>query len=179
MVMPWGGLPYEFMSDEWLDMIEWIVLCAKRDHLEVWIWDDWIFPSGFAGGLVGREDRCKSKTLKVSIDVVLEDGERFESAFPPRVIAAGVFPIDKHNNPSGGLKHLKAEPGGAIKYRSAGRSRLVVVGWDFISGMQHTVRSHTWCLMRDSNCDIYTCDDEDAFSVDMLNREAAERYLDF
>lgn len=179
LIMPWAGLPYEFMSEEWLDMVEWIVLSAKKDNLEVWIWDDWLFPSGFAGGLVGREDRYKSKTLKVSIDVVLEDGEEFESALPPRVIAAGVFPVDKHNNPSGDLNHLRVKPGGIIRYRATGRNRIIVVGWDFISGMRHTVRSHTRCLMRDKDCDIYTAEDEDAFSVDMLNCETAERYLKF
>ncbi len=178
LIMPWGGLPYEVMSDEWLDMIEWIVLCAKRRNMEVWLFDEWIFPSGFAGGLVGREDRQKSKRLKVAIDVLLEDGERFESTTPPRTVTAGVYSVDKASNPSSEVRSLKIGSEAAIQYTSRGRTRLVVVNWDFISGHRYTTRSQSRYRARRRDCpDIYSCEDEDAWSVDLLNRETTETYI--
>ena len=177
MVMPWGGLPYECMSDEWLDMVECIMLSAEEKNMEVWLWDDWIFPSGFAGGLVGQEDKHKSKQLKIAVDVVLENGEKFESVAPPRTITAGVLSIDKYNNSTGAFECIPVGTGETISYESSGRNRLVVINWEFVSCMRHTVRSHSRFLSRDEGCDIYTNDDEDAWSVDMLSRETTETYL--
>jgi hypothetical protein len=54
---------------------------------------------------------------------------------------------------------------------------LLIVGWDFISGMRHTVRSHSLHLARDTKNSIYTCEDGKAWSVDMLNPETTGEYL--
>ena len=48
MILPWGGTPYAFMSRPWLDRVAWAVELAAKKKLGVWLWDDWLFPSGFA-----------------------------------------------------------------------------------------------------------------------------------
>ena len=76
MISPWGGTPYAFMSRSWLDRVAWAVELAAQQGLGVWLWDDWLFPSGFAGGVLGKEDRHKSKKLKVLVDLTVEAGEK-------------------------------------------------------------------------------------------------------
>ena len=69
MVMPWGGLPYEFMSDEWLDRVGEILHASRELELEVWIWDDWIFGSGAAAGRVTAREEFRAKTLRVAAKI--------------------------------------------------------------------------------------------------------------
>lgn len=181
MVMPWGGLPYEFMSDEWLDHVAHILACAREQELEVWLWDDWIFGSGCAGGVLTAQPEYRASCLTITVDAVIEPGETLEVIVPPRVVSAGCFPVDKYGNPSGELTPLRAPAGERIALRPERRSRLVVVCWQHVSGMQHTTRSHGHFLdpqTSDRECDIYTCDDPDVWSVDMLNPEATRRYLE-
>lgn len=52
MIIPTRGLPYEVMAEPWLEAVEFALKRAQEHGLEVWIWDDWSFPSGFGGGLV-------------------------------------------------------------------------------------------------------------------------------
>jgi hypothetical protein len=176
MVLPWGGLPYQFMSDEWLDAVECIILNAESRGMEVWIWDDWIFPSGFAGGSVGQEEKLRSKRLKVLLDVVLEDGERYSIPAPPKSIAAGAFEIDKLDNPCG--KYTPVRVGDDISYTAAGRERLVVVGWEYVGGTRATIKSHSRFLT-DHSADIYKSGDTDVWSTDLLSRKTTESYISF
>ena len=177
MVIPWGGLPNQFMDDQWLDAVEHILGDAEKLGLDVWIWDDWCFPSGFGGGEVTKTPEFRAKKLKLVIDVVLEPGEKFSAIAPQRSLAAGYFPVDKFNNPSGEITNIRINPQELINHTAGNRERLVVVGWDYVSSMQHTVTSHanhgpkaTWS--------IYSHDDRSAFSVDMLHPGATRRYLD-
>lgn len=178
LIIPWGGLPYAFMSKPWLDMVEWILRCARKSAMEIWIWDDWIFPSGFAGGIVGKEDEDKSRRLEVTMDVVLEKDESFHATLPPRTIVAGVYATDKYTNLTGRLTRLHPDSKGIVRHRTSHRSRVVVVGWKYVSAMRHTVESHGRYLTGRGNYDIYTCNDETAFSVDMLNPRTTRKFLD-
>lgn len=178
LVIPWGGLPYAFMSEPWLGAVECILRFSRKNRMEVWIWDDWIFPSGFAGGIVGREDEDKSRKLEVTMDIILEKGEAFEFALPPRSIVAGVSRTDKTTNLTGAVTRLRPGGDGIIRHRALERSRLVVVGWKHVSGMRHTVESHSRYLTGKGNWDIYTGEAETAFSVDMLNAGTTRKFLD-
>lgn len=177
MILPWGGMPYGFMSEKWLDAVEWIIEGARERGMEVWIWDDWLFPSGFAGGVLGREVEHRSRRLKIMLDVVLEDGESFEMPVPPRAISAGVFPIDKFNKLSDPYEHLSTE-GKIAAHASEGRRRLVCVGWEFVADFRYTVESHSRFLREGPKQHISKCEDETAWSVDMLNRATTRRFLD-
>ena len=47
-----GGLKIPYMGDEWMDLFEHAVMRAAEYGLEVWIYDEEGWPSGFGGGYV-------------------------------------------------------------------------------------------------------------------------------
>ncbi len=47
-----GGLKMAYMGDEWMDLFEYAVMRAAEYGLEVWIYDEEGWPSGFGGGYV-------------------------------------------------------------------------------------------------------------------------------
>lgn len=54
-VHPRPGLITEYLSDEWFQMYNYTVERGKELGLEVWIYDENSYPSGFAGGHVPQE----------------------------------------------------------------------------------------------------------------------------
>ena len=51
-VHPRPGLVNEYLSDEWFDLFKYTVEEAKKIGMDVWIYDENSYPSGFAGGHV-------------------------------------------------------------------------------------------------------------------------------
>ena len=54
-VHPRPGMITEYLSDDWFKMYEYTVARGKEMGLEVWIYDENSYPSGFAGGHVPQE----------------------------------------------------------------------------------------------------------------------------
>ena len=54
-VHPRPGMITEYLSDDWFKMYEYTVQKGKEMDLEVWIYDENSYPSGFAGGHVPQE----------------------------------------------------------------------------------------------------------------------------
>jgi hypothetical protein len=54
-VHPRPGMITEYLSDDWFKMYEYTVKRGKELGLEVWIYDENSYPSGFAGGHVPQE----------------------------------------------------------------------------------------------------------------------------
>jgi hypothetical protein len=54
-VHPRPGMITEYLSDDWFNMYEYTVRKGKEMGLEVWIYDENSYPSGFAGGHVPHE----------------------------------------------------------------------------------------------------------------------------
>ena len=54
-VHPRPGMITEYLSDDWFKMYEYTVAKGKEMGLEVWIYDENSYPSGFAGGHVPQE----------------------------------------------------------------------------------------------------------------------------
>ena len=54
-VHPRPGMITEYLSDDWFKMYEYTVKKGKEMNLEVWIYDENSYPSGFAGGHVPQE----------------------------------------------------------------------------------------------------------------------------
>jgi hypothetical protein len=181
MVMPWGGLPYSFMDDEWLDIVRHILEEAMSLGLDVWLWDDWLFGSGPAGGGLTRNPAYRAKTLKVLIDIIVEPGESLHVSIPPRAIAGSFISVNKFGNPvDNTFESIPVSPGQSVSLRAMTRKRIIIVGWEYTSGMQHTTKSHAKFLNPDLNereRDIYVSDDANVWSVDMLNSQAIGDYL--
>ena len=179
MVMPWGGLPYGFMDDEWLDMVEYICESAGILGLEVWLWDEWCFPSGSAAGKVTENPAYRAKTLYKAVDIVIEDGEQYELTFPPRTVSAAYFNVDKFSNPIGEQVLLDSASKNHTIQADA-RIRVVVICWQYKSGLMHTVSSHGDFLNPDiseTECSIYSNDDRDVYTADMLNPAGTNEYI--
>lgn len=51
-VHPRPGLISEYLSQEWFDLVKYTVEQAKKLGMQIWIYDENSFPSGFAGGHV-------------------------------------------------------------------------------------------------------------------------------
>ncbi|WP_223151627.1 glycosyl hydrolase [Chitinophaga varians] len=49
------GLITEYLSKEWFDLFEYSVQQGKKLGLNIWIYDENSYPTGFAGGLVGEQ----------------------------------------------------------------------------------------------------------------------------
>ena len=100
MVLPWHGIPYGVMTEAWLEAVEFALEQARQHDLEVWIWDDWLFPSGFGGGLVTADKAFWGRRLHLAIDIILEPEQSVSLVVPERSVAAGSVPIDKYTAPA-------------------------------------------------------------------------------
>ena len=67
------GLVDEYMGDKWMEMVQLCVEEAKKHNLEVWLYDEDRWPSGFAGGFA--VDRPEYTTKYIALDVL--DGNGF------------------------------------------------------------------------------------------------------
>jgi hypothetical protein len=161
LIWPFTGLTEPFMSEPWLDAAELMCETAREVDLDVWIWDEWGFPSGIGGGLVTAEERFRARTLHLAADLFLQPGETAQMTCGPRVLAAAAVRVDKYGEPAGEWRPIPATPGAVLSHRSGTtRERLIVVGWEFFSAHQPT-----W-------------DRSDRHSVDMLNPNATRRFIE-
>lgn len=55
IIHPRPGLITEYLSKEWFDLFEYSVQQGKKLGLNIWIYDENSYPTGFAGGLVGEQ----------------------------------------------------------------------------------------------------------------------------
>ncbi|NQU39006.1 MAG: hypothetical protein HQ523_03550 [Lentisphaerae bacterium] len=182
MVMPWGGLPYDFMCDEWLEFVRFILVTAQAVGLDIWLWDDWLFSSGPAGGKATENPAHRAKELQVTLNFIVEAGEPIHAVIPPRTLSARCFSVDKFGFPDGGYAEaLPVSAGDTIQRVAEARTRIMTVGWAYRSGMQHTTRSHAEFLdpeLDEVQCDIKTCEDAEVWSVDMMNPDAIAQYVE-
>ncbi|WP_256759081.1 glycosyl hydrolase [Cohnella sp. WQ 127256] len=59
-----GGLQTPYMGEEWMDAVESAIEEAKRMDMEIWLYDEDAWPSGFCGGKVPSEgERYQQKWL--------------------------------------------------------------------------------------------------------------------
>ncbi|MGO4290240.1 glycosyl hydrolase [Chitinophaga sp. RAB17] len=55
IIHPRPGLITEYLSKEWFDLFEYALQKGKKLGLNIWIYDENSYPTGFAGGLVGEQ----------------------------------------------------------------------------------------------------------------------------
>jgi hypothetical protein len=160
------------LDEDWyrklLDAASHVAKAAEEADLPVWIFDEWGYPSGTAGGFVADNPDYRSKKLHISCDFFLERGETVEFTSPPRLLSLGAIPMNKYNfySPGGHCKRIKAGPGETVRY-TAGTvpERLVGVSWQSISFITHTIQE---------NKD----DDYRLGTIDLMNPEAVRRFTE-
>lgn len=71
-IHPRPGLETEYLSDEWFELWRYSVEKGKEIGLDIWIYDEDSYPSGFAGGHVQRE-MPESYDHPTSLEPVIAD----------------------------------------------------------------------------------------------------------
>lgn len=90
------GLRVPYLSAEWFDLCKYAIGLARENGLEVWLYDEYPYPSGMSGGEVTiRHPEAKQQILELKT-LDLEDGEELnESLGEGRLVAALAYPAGK------------------------------------------------------------------------------------
>lgn len=88
------GLTVPYLSREWFDLCEAAVSCAKREGMEVWLYDEFPYPSGMSGGEVTmlHPEACQHEL--VFTDSVTEEEKLTVSLGKVRLLSAMAYPVD-------------------------------------------------------------------------------------
>ena len=70
MLYPRSGCEIEYLSEDWFNTIEVFVRFAKKLDMRVWLYDDFNWPSGDAGGRVTKIERFRLKAIQFRGDAV-------------------------------------------------------------------------------------------------------------
>ncbi len=82
------GLATEYLSDDFMDMIDFVIKCGEENSMFPWLYDEDRWPSGYAGGLVTKNPRYRQRALYITKDnAVLSQIEKnpqraFEEGLP-------------------------------------------------------------------------------------------------
>ncbi|MBE7037405.1 MAG: hypothetical protein E7404_00700 [Ruminococcaceae bacterium] len=66
MLYPRAGCELEYLSDEWFETIGYFITNAKKLDMNIWLYDEFNFPSGNANGLVTAIDEFRLKYIYTS-----------------------------------------------------------------------------------------------------------------
>ena len=96
------GLVTEYLSDEWMEHVRECVLYAKQVGMSAWLYDEDMWPSGYAGGIVVKENpsfRHKVFTV-ISLHEQEEEDVLIKELEKDKVIVIRQAPknLDRFNN---------------------------------------------------------------------------------
>jgi hypothetical protein len=93
-VHPRPGLITEYLSEEWYDLYKYAIETGKKLDMNVWIYDENSYPSGFAGGHVPEQ---MPESYNQGQSLILQKTATFPDTVPPLFIclkkdsASGIF----------------------------------------------------------------------------------------
>ena len=88
------GLRIPYLSQEWFDICNYTVEVAKENGLEVWLYDEYPYPSGVSGGEVLLQcPHAKQQVLKLFTIDVKDGGAVNESLGFSTIISALAYPV--------------------------------------------------------------------------------------
>lgn len=61
------GLDVPYLQEQWFDCVRTCVGEAKKQNMQVWMYDDDRWPSGYAGGIVTKDERFQARTIGYKI----------------------------------------------------------------------------------------------------------------
>lgn len=67
-IHPRTGLETAYMSDEYMELVNYACECAKKEEMYVYLYDEDRYPSGAAGGLVTENLRYRQRYIGLSIE---------------------------------------------------------------------------------------------------------------
>ncbi|MGN0164344.1 MAG: hypothetical protein ACI4EA_12330, partial [Candidatus Ornithomonoglobus sp.] len=122
---------------------EKMIRAAKENGIDVWLFDEWGYPSGTAAGKTIAENRdYRSKCLRIVLDVILHDGEAVEFKVNDRFITACAWRVGRAGTAGAadGITEPVVPEGGLLRYTARGGTyRAAAVVWDYTSGGTHGV----------------------------------------
>lgn len=92
------GMSVPYLSDRWFQLIRYTVEEAKRLGLEIWLYDEYPYPSGMAGGeVLLRHPEAKHQILKYQ-EKYCQPNEKLELKLPwAQIISATAIPQYEEN----------------------------------------------------------------------------------
>lgn len=63
MIYPRSGCEVEYLSEEWFDTVGYFIEAAEHLEMTLWLYDDFNWPSGDAGGKVTKLEKFRSKSI--------------------------------------------------------------------------------------------------------------------
>ena len=113
------GMASPYLGDEFMDMVGMCNEQAKKEKMLCWLYDEDRYSSGFAGGLVTKDVRCRSRHLVFTPQK--EEGFETGRAVFDRAVEAGGKPrgyflacyrVDIRDGVLNGYRRLDSAPGG-------------------------------------------------------------------
>lgn len=185
-ICPRQGLQVPYLSDSWFEKVKTAVAAAKEEGLEVWLYDEYPYPSGIAGGEVTLlHPDAKHKTL-VQTKAEALDGGRVQLELPwAKVLSALAVPLaedggyrwEEAADISGAIGNIQTEPifqkAGLTAYN---QKRFFTYNTKYALDWQPPEGSGPWEVM------IYQEQEIDDFKyygtfVDPCNREAMATFI--
>ena len=84
------GLKVPYLSSEWFEICAFAVQTAKECGLEVWLYDEYPYPSGMSGGEVTiRHPEAKQKTLELRV-INLNEGEELNESLGESILISAL-----------------------------------------------------------------------------------------
>ncbi len=142
------------------------VQAAKELGMNVWIFDEWGYPSGTAcGQVLDGHPEYRAKKLRICYDVMLEPGQSVQLPCGEKFVSAAAFPVDYFSFYSPAGKGERVYPqNGMLCYTAAARTRLVAVEWEYLTFVTHVMKK-----TQPGDATIGT--------IDILSRDAVARFL--
>ncbi|GEM_PF-5871924 len=158
----------------YLETVKKFCQYAKEYDLDMWIFDEWGFPSGCACGLVLTPEN-RPKKLQLTYNVILEPGDEIALPVPARFLSAGAMPVNRFAPYHACGKADVLEPqDGKIVYRATEKTRLCVVTWENLSFVTHVLKDY-----KEGDPTIGTVDILDADTVKKFLDNMHERYVPY
>lgn len=88
------GLATEYLGEEFLGHVRACVEKARQEGMLAWLYDEDRWPSGFAGGLVTRDERHRAKHLLLTTKQEPDRGQAPHLAGTPRLVARYAVRLD-------------------------------------------------------------------------------------
>lgn len=94
MVYPRSGCEIEYLGEEWFDTIASFIYVAKEMNMDLWLYDDFNWPSGDAKGRITAIEQFRLKSIKTRGDEIgrissksLHNSELFGEKFFPNLLS--------------------------------------------------------------------------------------------
>ena len=118
---------------------------ARTRDIDIWLVNDWGYPSGTAAGLIIAENEdFRSKNLHLYADMMIDhDEEIIVTVNRKHFISAAVWEVGRFGDfaaPESGFEPLYPSSDGVISYKNNGTAkRLTIVTWEYNSSSTHGI----------------------------------------